>query len=379
MPDTRPDLQSYLLAARRLWWVPLVLAVAALATLRPSTVESRRTASVVVQVPDPRALSVVGQTGAFYDARAVADWLAGDLTLTGIGPDGDVTATAVARPASPTLDVEFDAPDDAGVAERIVAIDDLLARRWATLMETTLAPLRAWAESSATAAEEQLSSVAGDSETAAIERARLVERRLDGLALVDAIESVTTSPPTATLIDESMISSGGGSLLLPAAIRLAAGAFLGLGVIVVWCLLDQKARRRSMIEKNGLTVVAVTGPDAARPDEVPASILAAVEGSILNAVVVGVSSVDDTSGVLDAMRADPGIESVSLLDVPYVDGEGFVDAVRDADAVVLVVSAGRSSYADVFEAARTAVGSGAINVCVTIVAPGRRALAEART
>ncbi len=376
MYDTRPDLRSYVLTARRLWW--LVAGATLVGVLAAAILPSAMGRSVTgtIQVPDLRALSAVAETGTIFDPVSEAVFLTEDLQAAIDASERKPAIELEARPGRPVVEVSIDASGEAQADEYIEELNSLIAERWPVRAESLLGPAVAFSEAAVTGAEQRLEQLPSTGETAEeIERIRLAEDVLDGKSLLASFDSFLQSTPVLSILS---VQASGGTSVITLAAGAAAGAFLGVGLLILATLLDRRVRRRSVLERNGLTVVAVAPSGSGHLDAVPASLLSANQGAVSTAAVVAVGG-SDPSPTAAALTEDEGIGSVAVIDSSEADERELIEAVRNAEAVVLVAEAGVARYEELLEVARTAVASGAHNVCSVVVAKNRRALHEART
>lgn len=376
MYDTRPDLDSYLFAARRLWWVPLVVAVLGLATVR-SPGPGQQVTQAFLRVPDPVGFWLASGVGQPYAPRAEMESLAAYLPANVDLSSGDVVnATVDAGMATAIVDLE--SADEASARAALDELNEAIAVRWADQIGASMGPARALVTSKVESATAELAAnSSGELPLSELEVARLTEMQFENQALVESIRSIEATPPVATLVSTEMESSGSGLLTLVAP-RLVGGLFLGIGVVMVLCLFDHRVRRRSLIERNGLSVAAVRDPTGDEFAALPAVLLASTDVEQPDVVVVAVGGEGLAASVADVLLTDPALTSAVALDPPP-DTTELVAAVRVADLVVLAVSTGTSSYRDLLEVARTVQLAGAGGVCVALDATSKRALVEARS
>ncbi len=375
MYDTRPDLRSYLMAARRLWFIVAATAALGAVTAALTTSGERVEISSVVQVTDLSSLSNLSGSGPLIDAVAEAVYLSEDLATQLGDIETNAKAEITHRASRPTIDITVTGPDEASAEELQAEIDQVLAARWTDHVTDALEPALAFVESRIESAQSRLEEIAQSDEDDTpmeVERIRLQEQLIGDQAIKDSLGAFIAAPPSAAVTVRS--SSDGTSKILLAAGAMA-GVFVGIGATMVLTLMDHRVRRRSFVERNGLPVVAVADKHGTGLDLIGPTILAAAGEEAMPIVVAPVDARTDGAGPFEILDSDPHFDAVELLEsVP--PEPGFVSGVTAAGAVVLVAVAGRTTYADLFEAARAASAAGSQNVCAVLVAPSRGAYHE---
>lgn len=376
MYDTRPDLHSYVLTAKRLWWVVAAAAIAGIAAMTVLGGGTSTKAVAVVQVPDLQSVQSISQLGPVFDGVSEAVFLAEDLEANS-SPDDGVKGTFTPRPARPTIDIEVNGSEE-DVTAHLEEIESTLNTRWVTHASEALAPAVNLVEARIAATSERLASIESSDSSGAtneLEALRLQEQLIDDAALLEALESFQATPPVVAVSSQS---TSGGASPVSLAIGAVGGAFVGLGLTMVVTLVDTRVRRRSLIERNGLPVVAVADPEGRNLEAVPASIAAAgaPEVSERPIVVASVGTGSDAASTAAAIGQDSSFSEVLELSADANEA-GFIEQVRTAGAVVLVARAGSTSYSDLLEAARTAAGAGAKNVCAVILTDRKSAYRSA--
>ncbi|MEZ5349525.1 MAG: hypothetical protein R2714_10000 [Microthrixaceae bacterium] len=157
MYDTRPDLHSYVLTARRLWWVVAAAVIAGIAAMTVLGGGTSTKAVAVVQVPDLQSVQSISQFGPVFDGVSEAVFLAEDLEANS-SPDDGVKGTFTPRPARPTIDIEVNGSEE-DVTAHLEEIESTLNTRWVTHVSEALAPAVNLVNARIAATSERLASI----------------------------------------------------------------------------------------------------------------------------------------------------------------------------------------------------------------------------